>query len=258
MEKKRMMHIGICQGDVGRYVFLPGSPERTEKIARYFDNPREIAFCREFRTWTGTLDGVPVAVTSTGVGGPSTAIAVEELYQCGADTMMRVGSCASTSPKVHAGDIVIPNGAVRMEGVGCHYLPMEFPAVPDFQMVKEIEQAAIAKGYPYDIGVTITKASFYTQSAPETKPVGPELIWRWDSYVRGGATNTSMECAPLFLIGASLGIRTSCVMVSATNDKSYEGQGETQPLKDLEDRAIQVAIEAMRRIIAKDRAEQEE
>ena len=94
-------------------------------------------------------------------------------------------------------------------------------------------------------GVTITKASFFTQSAPETKPIGPELIWRWESYVKGGATNTSMECAPLFLIGASLGIRTSCVMVSATNCKEYDGQGESQPLKNLEDRAIQAAIEGM-------------
>lgn len=252
MKEKRMLHLGICPGDVGRYVFLPGSPERTEKIAKYFENPKEIAFHREFRTWTGTLDGIPVAVTSTGVGGPSTSIAMEELFQCGADTMMRVGSCASVSPKVRQGDICIPTGAVRMEGVGCHYLPMEFPAVPSLQMVKALEEAAIEKGFPYDTGVTITKASFFTQSAPETKPIGPELIWRWESYVKGGATNTSMECAPLFLIGASLGIRTSCVMVSATNCKEYDGQGENQPLKNLEDRAIQVAIEGMRKIIQQD------
>lgn len=253
MEKKKMMHIALAEGDIGRYVFLPGSPERTEKIAKYFENPREIAYNREYRTWVGTLDGEPVAVTSTGIGGPSTAIAVEELFQCGADTMMRVGSCASTSEKVHMGDIVIPNGAIRMEGVGSHYLPMEFPAVPDFQMVKEIEQAAIARELPYNIGVTITKASFYSQTSPETKPVGKELMYRWDAYEKGGATSTSMECAPLFLIGASLGIRTSCVMVSATNYKSYSEQERKSPLKDLEDRAIQVAIEAMRRIIRKDK-----
>lgn len=252
MEKKRMMHIGISVGDVGRYVFLPGSPERTEKIAKYFDNPKEIAYNREYRTWTGTLDGVPVAVTSTGIGGPSAAIAIEELFQCGADTMMRVGSCASTSPKVCMGDIVIPSGAVRMEGVGNHYLPTEYPAVPDFQMMKALEEAAIEKGFNYDTGVTITKAGFYSQTSPETKPIAPELIYRWEAYVKGGATNTSMECAPLFLIAGSLGIRAASVMVSATNCKQYDDQGRTKPLANLEDRAIQVAIEGMRKIIRKD------
>lgn len=252
MEKKKMMHIGISEGNIGRYVFLPGSPERTEKIAKYFENPKEIACNREFRTWTGTLDGTPVAVTSTGIGGPSAAIAIEELHQCGADTMMRVGTCASTSPKVSAGDIVIPCGAVRMEGVGCHYLPLEFPAVPDFQMLKALEEAVIEIGYPYDTGVTITKASFSTQTAPETKPVARELMYRWDAYVKGGATNTSMECAPMFLICGSLGIRSASVMVSATNCSAYDNQ-DRHALGDLEARVIPVAIEGMRRLIRRDR-----
>ena len=252
LEKKKMMHIGIGVGDVGRYVFLPGSPERTEKIARHFENPREIAYHREYRTWVGTLDGVPVAVTSTGIGGPSTAIAVEELYQCGADTMIRVGSCASTSPKVGIGDIVIPSGAIRMEGVGDHYLPTEFPAVPDFQLMKVLEEAALEKGYRYDTGVTITKAGFYSQTAPQTKPIAQELMYRWDAYVKGGATNTSMECAPLFLIAGTLGIRSASVMVSATNCDDYSERGRTVPMSELEERVIEVAIEAMRRIIRKD------
>ena len=115
---KKMMHIGLEPGAVGRYVFLPGSPERTEKIAAYFDDPKEIAYNREFRTFVGELDGVKVAVTSTGIGGPSAAIAVEELYQCGADTMLRVGTCASTSRKVSLGDVVIPNGG---ENGGCEH-----------------------------------------------------------------------------------------------------------------------------------------
>lgn len=247
-----MMHIGLETGAVGRYIFLPGSPERTEKIAAFFDNPKEIAYNREFRTFVGELDGVKVAVTSTGIGGPSTAIAVEELYQCGADTMLRVGTCASTSRKVSLGDVVIPNGAVRMEGVSTHYLPIEFPAVPDFQVVKAAQQAAQKLGLPYNIGVTITKASFYTQTAPETKPVGPELIYRWEAYEKGGATSTSMECSVLFTVGASLGIRTGCVMASATNCKDYSENGRKSDI-DIEDRAIRTAIETMRVLIAKDK-----
>ena len=249
---KKMMHIGLETGAVGRYIFLPGSPERTEKIAAFFDNPKEIAYNREFRTFVGELDGVKVAVTSTGIGGPSTAIAVEELYQCGADTMLRVGTCASTSRKVSLGDVVIPNGAVRMEGTGNHYLPFEFPAVPDYEMLKALEEAAKKLGYPYNIGVTITKDSYYTEAEPETKPVYHELKEKWDSYLKGGATNTSMECSILFLIGASLGIRTSSVMISATNFGEYSNDADDYP-SGWEERAIEVGIEAMKIMIRKDR-----
>ncbi len=251
MEKVKMMHIGITKGDVGRYVFLPGSPERAEKIAAYFDNPKEIAYHREFRTFTGELEGVKVAVTSTGIGGPSAAIAIEELYQCGADTMMRIGSCASTSEKVRVGDIVIPNGAIRMEGVSDHYLPTEFPAVPDFNMLKELERAAMRLEMPYNVGVTITKASFYSQTRPETKPVKDEIIHKWNAYEAGGATSTSMECSTLFLVAATLGIRSASVLVSATNYKNY-AEKDKPPLTDLEDRVIVVGIEAMKSIIRED------
>lgn len=249
---KKMMHIGLEPGEVGRYVFLPGSPERTEKIAAYFDNPKEIAYNREFRTFVGELDGVKVAVTSTGIGGPSAAIAVEELHQCGADTMLRVGTCASTSEKVSLGDVVIPNGAVRMEGVSTHYLPIEYPAVPDFQVVKAVEQAAQKLEFPYNVGVTITKASFYTQTTPETKPVGPELVYKWQAYEKGGATSTSMECSVLFCVGASLGIRTSSVMISATNFGEYSNDADDYP-SGWEERAIEVGIEAMKIMIRKDK-----
>ena len=250
---KKMMHIGLEPGEVGRYVFLPGSPERTEKIAAYFDNPKEIAYNREFRTFVGELDGVKVAVTSTGIGGPSAAIAVEELHQCGADTMLRVGTCASTSEKVSLGDVVIPNGAVRMEGVSTHYLPIEYPAVPDFQVVKAVEQAAQKLEFPYNVGVTITKASFYTQTTPETKPVGPELVYKWQAYEKGGATSTSMECSVLFCVGASLGIRTSSVMISATNFGEYSNDADDYP-SGWEERAIEVGIEALKMMIRKDKA----
>ena len=166
--------------------------------------------------------------------------------------MMRIGSCASTSPEVHVGDVVIPNGAVRMEGTGNHYLPMEFPAVPDFGMVKELEAAAVELGFPYNIGVTITKDSFYTEVSPETKPVYPMLKARWEAYRKGGATNTSMECAVLFLVGASLGIRTSSVMINATEYASYTNDDKDYP-RDWEHRAIKVGIEGMRRVILKDK-----
>lgn len=251
MGAAKTMHLDITPEEIGKYVFLPGSVERAALIARHFDDPVKIAHKREFLTYTGTLEGVPVTVTSTGIGGPSACIAIEELCSCGAHTMMRVGSAASTSPKVKLGDVVIPNGAVRMEGTGDHYLPLEFPAVPDFEMLKALENAALKLGYPYNIGVTITKDSFYTEAEPETKPVYPELKYKWDAYRAGGATNTSMECSVLFLIGASLGLRTSSVMISATNFDEYSNDAQDYPA-GWEERAIQVGIEAMRQIIRAD------
>lgn len=252
MEAIKMMHLGIRKGEVGKYVFLPGSPERSEKISKYLDNPVKVACNREFLTFTGSLEGVPVSVTSTGIGGPSTAIAIEELYQCGADTMIRIGTCASVSPNFHKGDLIIPNGAVRMEGTGLHYLPLEFPAVPDFETTRIIEAAAVKLDYAYQVGVTITKAGFFTQTHPESKPVAPELIQKWAAYRAGGAVATSMECASLFIVGASLGIRTGAVLVSATNDASYSGDVKDYP-RGYEHLAIETGIEAMRMMIRMDR-----
>ena len=252
MAEAKTMHLGVTSDQVGKYVFLPGSVERATLIANHFDNPVKIAHHREYLTYTGTLEGVLVTVTSTGIGGPSAGIAIEELYSCGAHTMMRIGSAASTSPKVKLGDVVIPNGAVRMEGTGNHYLPFEFPAVPDYEMLKALEEAAKKLGYPYNIGVTITKDSYYTEAEPETKPVYHELKEKWDSYLKGGATNTSMECSILFLIGASLGIRTSSVMISATNFGEYSNGADGYP-GGWEESAIEVGIEAMKIMIRKDR-----
>lgn len=252
MTVQKKLHVAVSRGEVGRYAFLPGSVERAELIATYFDNPRKIAHHREFLTYTGNLEGVPVTVTSTGIGGPSAVIAVEELYDCGVNTMIRVGSSASTSPKVGIGDVIIPNGAVRMEGTGDHYLPLEFPAVPDFQLLKELAAAAGRLGYSYNVGVTITKDSFYTEVSPETKPVYPELKYKWGAYEKGGATSTCMECAPLFLCGASLGIRTAAVLICATNYQQYSNDDSDYP-RNWERRAIETGIEAMRSVIREDR-----
>jgi len=256
-DNPKMLHLGVSKDEIGQYVFLPGSVERAALIAGYFDNPRKIRQHREFLTYSGTLEGVPVSVTSTGIGGPSTAIAVEELAQLGAHTMIRVGSSASTSPRTGIGDVIIPNGAVRMEGTGDHYLPLEFPAVPDYELIKELEQAAIRLGYRYNIGVSITKDSFYTEVSPQTKPVYYELKNKWEAYEKGGATSTCMECAPLFLIGASLGIRTATVLICATNYRTYSNDDKDYP-RDWEHRAIRVGIEAMREVIKKDLSGQEE
>ena len=121
----KQYHTQVGVGDVGRYVILPGDPKRCEKIAKHFENARLIADSREYVTYTGTLEGVPVSVTSTGIGGPSAAIALEELSKVGADTFIRVGTCGGMQTNVCGGDIVIANGAIRMEGTSREYAPIE-------------------------------------------------------------------------------------------------------------------------------------
>ena len=254
-ETQKMLHVNLSRGAVGRYAIVPGDPDRWERIAAHQDNPRLVTRKRDFTTWEGTLDGEKVTVTSTGIGGPSTAICIEELHKCGADTFIRVGTCASTCADVQRGDIVVPNGSVRMEGTGLHYLPMEYPAVPTYQLLKYLEESSAALGYHTAVGVSITKDSFYTQTEPETKPVSDELLSRWKSYVRGGAVCTSMEESVLFLAGTSLGVRTGSVLVSATNfdgSVSRRNSADVYPTNSIQ-KPIRVAIEALRRLIQEDR-----
>ena len=170
-DPSRQYHIQVAEGEVGRYVILPGDPKRCEKIAAYFDDPVKIADNREFTTYTGTLDGVKVSVTSTGIGGPSAAIAMEELTRCGADTFIRVGTCGGMQMDVKSGDIVIASGAVRMEGTSREYAPIEYPAVADIDVLDALRAAAKKLGAVSHTGVVQSKDSFYGQHCPEIMPV---------------------------------------------------------------------------------------
>ena len=185
-DASRQYHIQVAQGEVGRYVIMPGDPKRCVKIAKYSGDPVLIADNREYITYTGTLDGVKVSVTSTGIGGPSAAIAMEELVRCGADTFLRIGTCGGMQTEVKSGDIVIATGAIRMEGTSREYAPIEFPAVPDLAVTNALVEAAKAKGYPFHAGVVQAKDSFYGQHEPETKPVRYELMNKWEAWKRLG------------------------------------------------------------------------
>lgn len=251
MQTEKTLHIKLCSADVGKYAIVPGDPARCEKIAAFLDKPRKIMQNREHTTYEGYLEGERIVVTSTGMGGPSTAICIEELAKCGVDTFIRVGTGASTSEKVCQGDVIVVNGSVRMEGTGCHYLPMEFPAVPDYTLLKRLEITSKELGFHTEVGISITKDSFFTQIEPESKPIAYELIHRWDAYVKGGAIATSMEEATLFLVANSLGVRAASVLVSATNyagkvSSSISASGYPA---DYIDRPIQVAVEAIRQDI---------
>ena len=246
----RQYHIQVARGEVGRYVIMPGDPKRCEKIAKYLDDPVLIADNREFVTYTGTLDGEKVSVTSTGIGGPSAAIAMEELYRCGADTFVRIGTCGGMQPEVKSGDIVVATGAIRMEGTSREYAPIEFPAVPDLIVTNALVEAARKKEIPFHTGVVQCKDSFYGQHEPEVKPVSYELLNKWEAWKRLGCLASEMESAALFIVASHLRVRVgSCFLVMANQER--EKLGLENPVVHDTDLAIQVAVEAIRSLIQK-------
>lgn len=250
-DASRQYHIQVAEGEVGRYVIMPGDPKRCVKIAQYFDNPILVADNREYITYTGTLDGVKVSVTSTGIGGPSAAIAMEELYRCGANTFIRIGTCGGMQTEVKSGDVVVATGAIRMEGTSREYAPMEFPSVADLSVTNALVHAAEKKGYPFHTGVVQCKDAFYGQHEPETKPVSYELMNKWEAWKRLGCLASEMESAALFIVASYLRVRAgSCFLVVANQER--EKLGLENPVVHDTDMAIQVAVEAIRSLIQED------
>lgn len=252
-DTSRQYHIQTAKGEVGRYVILPGDPKRCIKIAQYLENPELIADNREFITYTGTLDGVPVSVTSTGIGGPSASIAVEELSRCGADTFVRIGTCGGMQPEVKSGDIVIATAAIRMEGTSREYAPIEFPAVADLSVTNALVQAAEERNLPHHTGVVQCKDAFYGQHEPEAMPVGYELVNKWEAWKKLGCLASEMESAAIFVAAAKLHARAgACFLVMANQER--EKLGLENPVVHDTDLAVQTAVEAVRQLIRKDQA----
>ena len=248
----KQYHTGVGPGDVGEYVILPGDPKRCKKIAAFFDDPVLVADSREFVTYTGTLDGVKVSVTSTGIGGPSASIAIDELSKCGAKTFIRVGTCGGMQEDVCGGDIVIATGAIRMEGTSREFAPIEYPAVPDFDVTCALVSAAKQEGLRHHVGVVQCKDSFFGQHEPEIMPVSYELENKWQSWLRMGCLASEMESAALFIAGSFLKVRVgSCFLVVANQERAKKGLSNTQ-VHDTE-LAIKTAVEAIRILIRQDR-----
>ena len=245
-------HLRIKKGDVGRYVILPGDPKRVPLIAKYLDDATEVADYREFVTYTGYLDGEKVSVTSTGIGGPSASIAMEELYKCGADTFIRMGTCGGIALPVMGGDCVIATGAVRMEGTSREYAPIEFPAVANYEVVNAIVEAARRCNAKYHVGIVQCKDSFYGQHDPSIMPVSYELENKWEAWKRLGVLASEMESAALFTVASFLGVRCGSEFFTVGNQER-EKLGLDNPKLHDTDSAIRVAVEAMRVLIGHDR-----
>ncbi len=245
-----MHHIDMKMGDVGRYVFLPGDPGRCEKIASFFDNPQLIAYKREYKTYTGTLLGEKVSVTSTGIGGPSTAIAVEELRMLGADTFIRLGTSGGMQPFLQTSDLAILTGAIRDEGTTLHYMPPEFPAVANIDVVNALREAADRLGYTHYEGIGQSKDSFYGQHQPERMPVANRLLDRWKAWIAGGCLCSEMEASTLFVVSSILKARAGGVMMVYKHDDPDENRRKAaDELTSL----IRTGIEAVKILIEKDR-----
>ncbi len=250
--RDRQFHIACAAGDVGRYCILPGDPGRCAAIAAYFDEAVLVAQNREYVTYTGTLLGEKVSVVSTGIGGPSAAIALEELHAIGADTFLRIGTCGGIRTDVQAGDVVIATGAVRHEGTSREYAPIEYPAVPDFYALSALVEAAKGQRLRWHAGVVQCKDSFYGQHSPARMPVSYELEQKWEAWKRLGVLASEMESAALFTVAAALGVRCGSVFHVIWNQER-EKAGLDQTESHQTDTAIRVAVEALRRLIAQDR-----
>ena len=245
-------HVGLAPGDVGRYVILPGDPKRCAKIAERFDEARLVADSREFVTYTGFLDGEKVSVTSTGIGGPSASIALEELVNVGADTFIRVGTSGGMQEEVLGGDLVIATGAVRMEGTSREYAPIEFPAVADLSVTNALAEAAGQLGARFHVGVVQCKDSFYGQHQPEKHPAGAELLDKWDAWVKMGTLASEMESAALFITGAYRRVRVGTVLLTVANQERAKRGLPNRQVHDT-GQAIDVAVEAIRSLIRQER-----
>lgn len=252
-EEGLAFHLHIKEGDVGRYVLLPGDPGRCEKIAQYFDNAHFVAQNREYVTWTGTLLGEKVSVVSTGIGCPSAAIAVEELVDVGADTFVRVGSSGSMQANVHMGDIVVVTASIRDEGTTSHYLPVEFPAVANVDVVNAMKIAAQTLGLNHHCGVSQSKDSFYGEVERTRMPMAAHLEERWNAWVAGGALCSEMESSAIFVLSSIYRKRAGGVMLVINESELAEETGADKHMQEFDSESvIKVAVEGIKNLIRAD------
>ncbi|MBR6046224.1 MAG: nucleoside phosphorylase [Ruminococcus sp.] len=257
LDGERQFHLQITPEDIGKYIILAGDPGRIPLIAEKLEDIRHVASNREYNIYTGKLDGVEITACSTGIGGPSSAIAVEELVKCGAHTFIRVGTTGGIADKVRGGDLVIASAAICAEGTSREYLPSGYPAAADFEVTRALADAAAelsedVNGRRYHVGVVHSKDSFYGQTEPENSPVFYTLKNRWESYKRLGCLASEMECAAINAVGLARGVRCGAVLLAIWNmERTYSGEDDTKIL-DVS-RAIDCAVLATKKLIEQDR-----
>jgi uridine phosphorylase len=234
-------HLLCSKDDIARSVLLPGDHERVLRVAEYLDDAKEIAFNREFRTVTGSYKGVPITVTSTGIGGCSMGIALEELINCGAENFIRIGSCGALQPDLKLGDLVIASAAVREDGLSKTYVDQVYPAVSDFEITSLLKVKSEEFDFAYKLGICRSHESFYIDH-------NQEVIDYWSSK---NVLASDMETASLFTLANLRGVRAASVLNVVVNDaqdssagiNSYVNQEEV--VMEGERREIKIALEAL-------------
>ncbi len=250
---EKMYHVGFDDTHGAKYVILPGDPGRVEKIAQFLDEPHFYCQHREYTTWLGKVDGETVMVMSTGMGGPSTAIGVEECYKTGVRTFIRIGTTGGINLKVMGGDLVIANSAIRMEGTTREYMPIEFPAVADHDVTCALIQAAKNLGARWHVGTVQCKDAFYGQHEPDRLPVGPMLEYKWECWKKGGTLSSEMESAALYVVCATLEeARAGCILNVCWNQERKK-LGLPDPEQHDTALACQAAVGAVRLLIQQDK-----
>jgi len=248
---EKLYHVDFDDSHGAAYAILPGDPGRVEKIASFLSNPRFYHQNREYTTWLGELAGKTVMVMSTGMGGPSTAIGVEELYQTGVRNFIRIGTCGGMALPVLGGDLVIATAAIRMEGTTKEYVPVEFPAVANLDVTNALVEAAKKLDARWHAGIVQCKDSFYGQHDPERMPVGYELMKKWDAWIKAGCLASEMESATLYIVSQILGARAGCVLNVVWNQER-ERNGLDNPHSHDTTLAIKAAVEAVRILIERE------
>ncbi|MGJ0629181.1 uridine phosphorylase [Xenorhabdus bovienii] len=248
-----VFHLGITKSDLqgATLAIVPGDPNRVEKIAKLMDNPVHLASHREFTTWRAEIDGKPVVVCSTGIGGPSTSIAVEELAQLGVSTFLRIGTTGAIQPHINVGDVLVTTAAVRLDGASLHFAPMEFPAVADFECTNVLYEAAKASGSATHVGVTASSDTFYPGQERYDTYSG-RVVRRFQGSMQEwqqmGVMNYEMESATLLTMCASQGLRAGMVAGVIVN-RTQQEIPDVELLKKTESNALGIVVDAARRLL---------
>lgn len=248
---RKLYHLGINEDIGAKYAILPGDPGRAESIAKHFNNALLIAENREFKTYLGTLCGEKILVTSTGIGGPSTAIAVEELYMTGVRTFVRVGTCGAMQPNITGGDVVIATGAVRAEGTTKEYTPVEYPAVADFAVTNALRIAAEKNECNYHLGIVQSKDSFYGQHSPKRMPSENMLEYKWKAWIKSGCLASEMECAALFIVSSVLKAKSGAALSVLWNQENEKAALAQNSKLQSAEKAVITAVDAIKALIQK-------